>query len=104
MPHFRTAVSLALPLLAASMLAAPAHADVKDGVDAWQRGDYQGAVAEWRPAALAGDADAQFNMGQAYKLGKGVPQDLKRAEAWYRKAAGQGHGIQQIGRTRDDHL
>lgn len=88
---FRTAVSLALPLLAATMLTAPAHADVKDGVDAWQRGDYQGAVAEWRPAALAGDADAQFNLGQAYKLGRGVPTDLAQAEDWYRRAAKQGH-------------
>ena len=91
MRPFRTAVSLALPLIAATMLTAPAHADVKDGVDAWQRGDYQGAVAEWRPAALAGDADAQFNLGQAYKLGRGVPTDLAQAEAWYRRAAKQGH-------------
>jgi cell division septation protein DedD len=91
MRKFRTAVSLALPLIAASMLALPAHADVKDGVDAWQRGDYEGAVAEWRPAALAGDADAQFNLGQAYKLGRGVPADLIQAEAWYRRAAKQGH-------------
>lgn len=91
MRPFRTAVFLALPLLAATMLSAPAHADVKDGVDAWQRGDYQGAVAQWRPAALAGDADAQFNLGQAYKLGRGVPTDLVQAEAWYRRAAKQGH-------------
>lgn len=91
MRTFRTAVSLALPLIAASMLGLPAHADVKDGVDAWQRGDYQGAVAQWRPAALAGDADAQFNLGQAYKLGRGVPADLVQAEAWYRRAAKQGH-------------
>lgn len=91
MRPFRTAVLLALPLLAATMLTAPAHADVKDGVDAWQRGDYQGAVAQWRPAALAGDADAQFNLGQAYKLGRGVPTDLTQAEAWYRRAAKQGH-------------
>ncbi|MBW8294636.1 MAG: SEL1-like repeat protein [Sphingopyxis sp.] len=91
MRPFRTAVSLALPLIAAMMLTAPAHADVKDGVDAWQRGDYQGAVAQWRPAALAGDADAQFNLGQAYKLGRGVPTDLAQAEAWYRRAAKQGH-------------
>lgn len=91
MPSFRTAVSLALPLIAASMLAAPAYADVKDGVDAWQAGNYQGAVAEWRPLALAGDADAQFNLGQAYKLGRGVPADLVQAEAWYRRAAKQGH-------------
>ncbi|WP_137754497.1 SPOR domain-containing protein [Sphingopyxis sp. L1A2A] len=91
MRHFRTAVSLALPLLAVTMLTAPAYADVKDGVDAWQRGDYQGAVAQWRPEALAGDADAQFNLGQAYKLGRGVPADLDQAEAWYRRAAKQGH-------------
>lgn len=88
---FRTAVFLALPLVAASMLAAPAHADVKDGVDAWQRGDYQDAVALWRPDALAGDPDAQFNLGQAYKLGRGVPADLAQAEGWYRRAAKQGH-------------
>ncbi|WP_332818994.1 SPOR domain-containing protein [Sphingopyxis sp.] len=91
MRSFRTAISLALPLIAASMLAAPAYADVKDGVDAWQKGDYQGAVAQWRPLALAGDADAQFNLGQAYKLGRGVPADLAQAESWYRRAAKQGH-------------
>jgi cell division septation protein DedD len=91
MPSFRTVLSLALPLLAASMLAAPAYADVKDGVDAWQAGNYAAAVAEWRPLALAGDADAQFNLGQAYKLGRGVPADLVQAEAWYRRAAKQGH-------------
>ncbi len=43
------------------------------------------------PAADQGNADAQFNMGQAYKLGRGVAVDLKAAEAWYRKAALQGH-------------
>jgi len=91
MRSFRTAALLALPLAMASMLAAPAHADVKDGVDAWQAGNYQAAVAEWRPLALAGDADAQFNLGQAYKLGRGVPADLAQAEAWYRRAAKQGH-------------
>jgi uncharacterized protein len=91
MRSFRTAISLALPLIAASMLAAPARADVKEGVDAWQAGNYQAAVAEWRPLAIAGDADAQFNLGQAYKLGRGVPTDLGQAEVWYRRAAKQGH-------------
>ena len=80
-------------LVAASALAVsgPARADVKAGVDAWSRGEHEAAVKEWLAPAASGDADAQFNMGQAYKLGKGVPQDLKRAEAWYRKAAEQGH-------------
>ncbi|MDB5680151.1 MAG: hypothetical protein JWM94_3153 [Sphingomonas bacterium] len=69
----------------------PALADTKAGVDAWNKGDYATAVAEWRKAAIAGDADAQFNLAQAYKLGRGVPVDLPMAESWYRKAALQGH-------------
>jgi len=79
--------------LAATLLAGPALAqsDVKAGVEAWQRGDYRAAVAQWRGPAVAGDADAQFNMGQAYKFGRGVPADLAQAEEWYRKAALQGH-------------
>jgi uncharacterized protein len=64
---------------------------VKTGVEAWERGDYQAAVAAWRTPAVAGDADAQFNLGQAYKLGRGVPTDMAQAEQWYRKAAEQGH-------------
>jgi cell division septation protein DedD len=69
----------------------PALANVKTGVEAWQRGDFPGAVKQWRGLADRGDADAQFNMGQAYKLGRGVPADLKIAQSWYQKAAAQGH-------------
>lgn len=75
----------------ALMIAAPVLADVKAGVDAWQQGDYARAVAQWQPLAQAGDADAQFNMGQAYKLGRGVQADMSTAVDWYRKAAAQGH-------------
>ena len=72
-------------------LAQPAAADVKAGVDAWQQGDYAKAVAEWLPLAQSGDPDAQFNMGQACKLGRGVPTNMTSAIGWYRKAAAQGH-------------
>lgn len=78
-------------LAAASLMATPAFADVKAGVDAWAKGDFAMAVKEWRPAAISGNRDAQFNMGQAYKLGRGVQADLGQAEEWYRKAALQGH-------------
>jgi cell division septation protein DedD len=89
-------MSASRPILIAAATAAivalsPAHADVKAGVDAWQAGNYGAAVTNWRPLAEAGDADAQFNMGQAYKLGRGVPSDLKLAQTWYEKAAQQGH-------------
>ena len=78
-------------LCAALMAASPALADVKAGYEAWERGDYVTAVSEWRPAAIAGDAMAQFNLGQAYKLGRGVPQDMSQALAWFKRAADQGH-------------
>lgn len=79
-------------LLAAGLVAAaPVLADVKAGVDAWAKGDFKRAVSEWRGPAIAGDPDAQFNLGQAYKLGRGVPVDPGLAESWFRKAALQGH-------------
>lgn len=81
---------LLLPV-AALVSALPAGADVKQGVDAWTRGDYKAAVQTWRPLAVSGDADAQFNLGQAYKLGRGVQADLPAAVEWFRKAAVQGH-------------
>ena len=80
-----------LTALALAVLAGPALADVKAGVDAWGRGDYDAAVAEWREPAAQGDPDAQFNLGQAYRLGRGVPIDQPRAIALYEKAAAQGH-------------
>jgi len=75
--------------------AAPAFAGVKEGVDAWQAGNYAAAIREWRPLADRGDPDAQFNMGQAYKLGRGVPGDMGLALAWYEKAAQQNHAQAQ---------
>ncbi|RIV88093.1 SPOR domain-containing protein [Aurantiacibacter zhengii] len=81
----------ALGALAALALAAPLGATVRDGVDAWSRGDYAAAVAEWQGPAEAGDPDAMFNMGQAYRLGRGVPTDMERAEELYRQAALAGH-------------
>ena len=43
-----------------------------------------------RKAAEQGDANAQFNLGNAYYFGRGVPQDFAQAVLWYRKAAEQG--------------
>lgn len=90
MRSFRRPI-LAATAAALAFIAWPAAADVKAGVDAWQAGNYNGAIREWLPLAEAGDPDAQFNMGQAYKLGRGVPSDLKLAQSWYEKAARQGH-------------
>ncbi|WP_068080543.1 SPOR domain-containing protein [Novosphingobium rosa] len=92
-------------LAACGLLAQTAQADAKAGVDAWSRAEaasaagnkvaaqreYAAAIHEWQADADKGDPDAQFNLGQAYKWGKGVPQDLTRAEVLFAKAAAKGH-------------
>ncbi|HEX8238931.1 MAG TPA: SPOR domain-containing protein [Allosphingosinicella sp.] len=90
------ASAAALFLIGANAVAGAAPADVKAGYDRWMRGDYDGAVATWRPLAEAGNADAQFNLGQAYKLGRGVPVNAATAQSWYQKAARQGHEQAQV--------
>lgn len=82
----------ALAIGASLVWAAPAGAQsVKAGIDAWQKGDYVSAVAIWRPLAEAGDPDASFNMGQAYRLGRGVLVDLGTAQSWLERAAEKDH-------------
>lgn len=73
------------------LLASPALADVKAGVDAWSAGDFSRAVVEWQEPAAAGDADALFNLAQAYRLGRGVEADNARARKLYEEAAARGH-------------
>jgi hypothetical protein len=90
------ACAAALFLVGAQAGSGAAPSDVKAGYDRWVRGDYEGAIAQWRPLAEAGNADAQFNLGQAYKLGRGVPASAATAQGWYQKAARQGHQQAQV--------
>ncbi|MBX7533083.1 SPOR domain-containing protein [Qipengyuania sp. 1XM1-15A] len=75
----------------AVVCAGPALADTRSGVIAWNAGDYSAAVREWQAPAAQGDANAQFNLAQAYRYGRGVSQDLTRAEELYAAAAASGH-------------
>ena len=74
-----------------ALASAPVAADVKSGVDAWSKGDFTRAVSEWQTPANEGDADALFNLAQAYRLGRGVPTDVTRARKLYAEAAQKGH-------------
>ena len=71
-------------------LAAPAWAGFDGGVAAYERGDYETALREFRPLAEQGIPSAQFTLGVMYYDGDGVPQDYAEAVKWYRKAAEQG--------------
>jgi hypothetical protein len=81
---------VAAALLLATPTTVPAQS-VKAGIEAWQRSDYSGAVAIWRPLAEKGDPDAAFNLGQAYRLGRGVPANLAVAKTWFERSAEKGH-------------
>ncbi len=70
-------------------LTAPAWAGWDEATAAYQRGDYVTAIRELRPLAEQGVAEAQFNLGNMYDKGRGVPQDYAEAVQWYRKAAEQ---------------
>ena len=87
----RNILLAALALGAGLLVSPPAVADTKSGVDAWTRGDFAAAVKEWQAGAARDDSDAIFNLGQAYRLGKGVAQDLGRAEQLFGQAAAMGH-------------
>ncbi len=91
MSHRKTVLAWAATLAAAVSVASPLAAQVREGVEAWSRGDYAAAVSEWQAPAAAGDPDAMFNLAQAYRLGRGVPQDMARAEDLYSRAAAAGH-------------
>lgn len=81
----------AIAAMAAMSATAAGAKTVRAGIEAWQRSDYAGAVAIWRPLAEKGDADAAFNLGQAYRLGRGVSIDLATAQKWLEAAARANH-------------
>jgi len=69
--------------------------DFAKGLSAYQRGDIEEALLEWRPLADQGHADAQYKLSVMYRHGKGVPQDDAEAVRWYQLAAEQGHARAQ---------
>ena len=71
------------PFLAAILLAS-ILVGVANAEDAPSADDVLSAVAQ-------GDADAQWQLGDAYHYGRDVPQDDAEAVRWYRAAAEQGN-------------
>ena len=90
---FRFLLALVLSIVC---LAAPAWADFKTAMEAYNRGDFAKALREWRPLAEQGDASAQFYLGLSYENGDGVPRDYAIARQWYEKSAAQGDEKAQL--------
>ena len=53
------------------------------------------SIEDLKRLALAGDADAQVQLGVYYYDGTGVPKDYAEAVRWYRLAADQGYAKAQ---------
>ena len=83
------------PKKAPAPVVAPALSQFDQGYAADSRGDYATALRFWRPLADQGNAGAQYNLGNMYDKGQGVPQDYAAAVSWYRKAADQGFAAAQ---------
>lgn len=53
--------------------------------------EYGKALPLYARAAQAGNAEAQFRLGEMYWYGDGTPQDLGKASVWMQKAAAAGN-------------
>jgi TPR repeat protein len=78
------------------MGAARAQDPMLEGIAAYQRGDYEASAQWFRKAADQGIAAAQYNLGNMYAKGQGVPQDYALAVEWWRRAADQGLAAAQF--------
>ena len=94
MKRLTAAICLTIALLLAHV-GMSWSADFQKGLAAAKSGDFATALREWKPLAEQGNAAAQYNLGQMYRRGQGVPHDYKTAVKWYRLAAEQGNAYAQ---------
>jgi hypothetical protein len=87
---FRAFLMVLVVILAQLAQMSLAKADFRQGVFAYNRGDYAIALKQIRPLAKQGSAAAQSLLGKMYLNGNGVIQDYGQAVKWFRKAAEQG--------------
>ena len=81
---------LALPVLLLGLLAGGVVAGEAEGMLAYQRGEFEAAMRELKPAAAAGSVRAQTTVGFMYATGKGVAQDAVEDMRWLGLAAAKG--------------
>jgi len=91
----RISTPFAVGALALSLCGVAEAGTREEGLSAYQRGDYAGALNLWRPLADQGDETAEGLLGRMYDEGRGVPQDYEQAAVWYRRSAEQGFAPSQ---------
>jgi TPR repeat protein len=72
------------------------HLNVTDPLSAYQIQSLDcDSIDELMSKAESGDAEAELQLGSAYELGRGVPQNCEMAAEWIMKAASQGNAAAQ---------
>lgn len=82
----------ALWLMAVVLLARPLYA--QQDAELSQR--LLAQVERWQAQAEQGSAEAQYNLGQFFRKGVGMPPEPARARLYYEQAAAQGHLMAQL--------
>jgi|GEM_PF-859716 len=93
-PFFSSRMVIALLLGLISLLSLAD--DVEKGISAYQQHDYQTALNAWNRAAQLDNPDAEYNLGQLYRLGQGVKINYPTAQSYYIKAAKKNHPLAQL--------
>lgn len=89
--EMRAPVPAHTPRLDPEFAALFAQAELPSAVAAYDRGDYQQALADFRELAAQGVAGAEFNLGLMDAKGQGVTQSYAEALKWWHLAAAQGY-------------
>lgn len=71
--------------------------NLRDARRLMKAGQFEEAMAAFRPLAAAGNADAEELIGVMYAMGLGVERDDERAFDWYLRASLKGHPGAQSG-------
>ncbi|KAJ3143184.1 hypothetical protein HK100_003862 [Physocladia obscura] len=58
--------------------------------------DINQAFKWYKSAALAGNVQAEYEIGEMYQKGTGVDQDLDKAVEWFKRAAAKNHAQSQV--------
>ena len=95
------AIILAAVSLAASIPVQDARAGTDDdefrqGLSAFNTGDYDSALRVWRPLAERGEPRSEAGIGFMYHRGLGVRVDDREAAVWLLRAAEQGQAEGQL--------
>ena len=81
-------------------ISASVHANYQSGLDAYNKGQYQLAMEEWKDVIVATQGtvspaqytETHYAIGMLYLMGQGVGTNHQTALSWLKIAAGMGHG------------